>query len=155
MLAPRLQRPPKTPYPSLRDRSYKTNYPIVIITDGFKFELGNREVEALEIPAHSSGSLAFLDKRERILFTGDEAAPVVNMRNIVQYEKNMQKLMARRSEYDYVCYGHGKEMVYASIVDCCLANAQHILVGNEGEEIRFGGSKPLEKLPAYAMCNPE
>lgn len=141
------------PYPSLRDRTYITNYPIVTVTDGFKFELGNREVEVFDIPAHSS-SLAFLDKRERILFTGDEVAPLVNLRNIVQYEKNIQKLMARRSEYDYVCYGHAKEMVYASIVDCCLANAQHILAGNEGEEIQFGGPRPLAKLPVYAMWDP-
>jgi len=141
------------PYPSLRDRTYITNYPIVTVTDGFKFELGNREVEVFDIPAHSS-SLAFLDKRERILFTGDEVAPLVNLRNIVQYEKNMQKLMARRSEYDYVCHGHAKEMAYASIVDCCLANAQHILAGNEGEEIQSEGPRPPKRLPVYAMWDP-
>jgi len=141
------------PYPSLRDRYYKTDYPIVTVTDGFSFELGNRQVEVFDIPAHSS-SLAFLDKRERILFSGDEVGPMVNLRDIVQYEKNMQKLMARRSEYDYVCAGHAKEMLFASIVDGVLANEQHILAGNEGEPMQFRGPRPEEKLPVYAMWDP-
>lgn len=130
------------PYPSLEDRYFppidKNN--IVTVTDGSLIDLGGRVLECFDIPAHST-SIAYLDRTARILFSGDEVAPSVNLRNIVQYAKNMEKLMAVRSEFDYVCYGHGKDMCFASLVDCCYENAMHILEGNLGEKPQMGGPK--------------
>ena len=35
---------------------------------------GDRTLEVFEIPAYAPSSIAFLDRRERILFSGDEIA---------------------------------------------------------------------------------
>jgi glyoxylase-like metal-dependent hydrolase (beta-lactamase superfamily II) len=100
-------------------------------------------LEALFIPAHDSGSIAFLDKKERLLFTGDEVGrnvPLMWQRpdeqpTIEQYMNNMEKLMSRRKEYDFICTGHGEDLIDASYVDKCLACAKQILAGFDGEPL--------------------
>lgn len=41
------------------------------LTDGTYLHLGNRDVIVYETPGHTPGGLSFLDKKERILFSGD------------------------------------------------------------------------------------
>ena len=120
------------PFPSFDGIRFPRDYPIEIIGDGYKFQLGNRELEVFEIPDHASGSLALLDKRERILFSGDEVMPRGIRLNcsVAQFEKNMRKIAARRGEYDRLCAGF--DIFDASYVDKFLANAQYILAGHEG-----------------------
>ena len=121
------------PFPSFEGIHFPRDYPVEVIGDGYKFQLGNRELEVYEIPNHASGSLAFLDRRERILFSGDE----IMLRGIrlncsvAQFERNMRKIASRRSEYDRLCAG--SDILDASLVDKYLANAQYILAGHEGE----------------------
>jgi glyoxylase-like metal-dependent hydrolase (beta-lactamase superfamily II) len=131
----------RIPYPSFKGQTFKFDYPSIIIGDGYILDLGNRQLEAIAIPAHDPGSLAFLDKRERILFVGDEAGPHVPLMwqksekqpTIETYVSNMEKLMARRGEYDYICTGHGEDLLDGSYIDKCLACAKHILDGFDGE----------------------
>ena len=124
------------PFPSFEGIAFPSDYPIEVIGDGYKFQLGKRELEVFEIPNHASGSLAFLDKRERILFSGDEIMPMGVRLNcsVAQFEKNMRKIAARRSEYDRLCAGFG--VFDASYVDKFLANAQHVLAGHEGGPVQ-------------------
>jgi glyoxylase-like metal-dependent hydrolase (beta-lactamase superfamily II) len=131
------------PFPSFEGISFPRDYSIEVIGDGYKFQLGNRELEVFEIPNHASGSLAFLDKRERILFSGDEImAPGIRLNcSVAQLEKNLQKIAARRSEYDRLCAGSG--ILDASSVDKLLANARYILAGHEGAAVQ-----PRSRPPA-------
>lgn len=128
------------PYPSLVDRYFppikKEN--IITVTDGSVIDLGNRKVECFDIPAHST-SIAYLDDMSRILFSGDEVAPMVNLKDIGKYAENMKKLMAVRDRIDYVASGHTKELHLGCIVDCCYENAMHILGGELGEKPQMGG----------------
>ncbi len=48
------------------------DYTKVFVGEGFVFELGGRQVEVIEIPAHASGSIALLDRQTKMLFAGDE-----------------------------------------------------------------------------------
>jgi hydroxyacylglutathione hydrolase len=41
------------------------------IDEGYVFDLGDRQIEILSIPGHTPGSIAFYDKEDRLLFTGD------------------------------------------------------------------------------------
>ena len=63
------------------------------------FDLGDRQVEVIDIPAHSAGSIALLDRKAGYLFTGDEieGGQVVGMRsdNIKVHMANMKKLYDR------------------------------------------------------------
>jgi glyoxylase-like metal-dependent hydrolase (beta-lactamase superfamily II) len=124
------------PFPSFAGINFPRDYPIEVIGDGYKFQLGNRELEVFDIPNHGSGGLAFLDRRERVLFSGDEIMRGGIRLNcsVAQLERNMRKIAAHRSEYDRLCAG--SDILAASYVDKFLANAQYILAGHEGEPVK-------------------
>jgi glyoxylase-like metal-dependent hydrolase (beta-lactamase superfamily II) len=121
------------PFPSFAGIIFPRDYPITVIGDGYKFQLGNREIEVFLIPNHGAGGTAYLDRRERILFSGDEILGLNVSLNcsVEQFEKNMLKIAAHRKEYDRLCAGPG--IFDASYVDKFLENAQYILAGHEGE----------------------
>ncbi len=101
----------KLPFPN-----YKKN----LIKEGYVFHLGNRDVEVIDISAHSNGSIALLDKSCRMLFTGDEIESAqVLMYDLLPsgensafelkvklHKENMEKLIRRYDEFDYIFPGH-------------------------------------------------
>jgi glyoxylase-like metal-dependent hydrolase (beta-lactamase superfamily II) len=46
------------------------------IRAGYTFDLGNRVIETLETPGHTAGSIAFLDRKNHLLFSGDAFNPI-------------------------------------------------------------------------------
>jgi len=130
------------PFQSFAGLTYSRDYPKVIIGDGYKFDLGNREVDVFVIPNHTAGGTAYLDKRERILFSGDEIFQGNNTisatGSVAQYARNMARLEANRSEFDKLATG-GFGVIDASWVDKFLANTQYILAGHEGEPVTQQG----------------
>lgn len=93
------------------------DYRIHLIEDGQKIDLGQRTVEVITIPAHSEGSAAILDEETRFLFTGDEIESgqviwivrnrAIPLKELAQTHKaNMEKLLGRRNEYDYIWPAH-------------------------------------------------
>lgn len=140
----------KVPYASKAMFTYPLDYPITIVAEGDMIDLGGRTLEVFDIPAHAPSSIAFLDKKQRLMFTGDEAAPFVMLYwqqdepqpTIERYAQNMEKLLAHRGEFDHICWGHGEGLLDASLVEDCLANARQILAGTEGEPMA-----PMEDGP--------
>ncbi|MCI8830079.1 MAG: MBL fold metallo-hydrolase [Lachnospiraceae bacterium] len=98
------------------------DYEIVPVKDGDKIDLGGRVLEILTIPAHHESSIAILDQKERLLFTGDELESgqvLYFVRDVnLPYQEtaqahlnNMEKLYARRKEYDALCPAHNGAML--------------------------------------------
>ncbi len=135
----------KTPYPSKASLNYPLEYLVTIVGDGDTIDLGNRELEVIEIPAHAPSSIAFLDKKERILFTGDEVAKGVMLYwqqkepqpTVEQHARNMEKLLKHRKEFDFICSGHGEELDNASLLDVLLEHDHWIMSGNEGTPLEM------------------
>ncbi len=127
----------KTPYPSKEAFKYPLDYLVTVVGDGDKIELGNRALEVFEIPAHAPSSIAFLDRKERVLFTGDEVAHFVMLYwmqeepqpTIEQHAQNMEKLLKHRQEFDFICSGHGAELEDASLVEDYLEHDRRIMAG--------------------------
>ena len=142
----------KTPYPSLDASKYRTDYMVTIVGDGDKIDLGNRTLAVFEIPAHAPSSIAFLDKKARILFTGDEVDDRVMLYwmqdepqpTVEQHAKNMQKLLQLKKEFDYICSGHEQVMGPATLVDEYLEHDHRILSGIEGEQMVLGKDGPAD-----------
>lgn len=99
-------------------QDYKTH----IVRDGDRIDLGNRIVEIISIPAHHEGSIAVLDKEARLLFTGDELESgqvLLFVRNqnmhireaAAAHKSNMERLKARRSEFDALCPAHNGQFL--------------------------------------------
>ena len=60
------------PFPSFEGIDFPRDYPVQLVTDGDIIPLAGRPLRVFFIPDHAVGSLAFLDEKERILFSGDE-----------------------------------------------------------------------------------
>ena len=124
--------------------NFPTDYPIQIVSDGYKFQLGNRDLEVILLGNHTPGGTAYLDRKQRILFSGDEIMAgqgVAIHVSVEQFEKMMEKLATHRSEYDTLCAGW--EMLDASWVDKYLAIAKYILAGNLGVPASQAAPVPL------------
>jgi hydroxyacylglutathione hydrolase len=143
----------KTPYPSKASLNYLFDYLVTIVGDSDRIDLGNRDLEVLEIPAHAPSSVAFLDRKERIMFTGDEVAANVMLYwmqdepqpTVEQHAQNMEKLLGHRDEFDFILSGHGLELEDASLVDDYLEHDRRIMVGLiEGKPMVPRGDKPSD-----------
>jgi hydroxyacylglutathione hydrolase len=59
-------------------RTWATSVPELLpLQDGQTFDLGDRTLQIVTLPGHSSGSICLLDLQERLLFTGDFVLPGV------------------------------------------------------------------------------
>ena len=134
----------KTPYPSKVSLNFPLDYLVTIVGDGDRIDLGERVLEVIEIPAHAPSSVAFLDKKERIMFTGDEVENYVMLYwmqdepqpTIEQHARNMEKLLEHRKYFDFICGGHQVVMGDASMVEAYLDHDRQILAGLiEGEQL--------------------
>ena len=140
----------KVPYPSKTLLDYPLNYLVTIVGDGDRIDLGGRVLQVIEVPAHAPSSIAFLDGKERIVFSGDEAARGVMLYwqqkepqpTVEQHARNMEKLLMHRQEYDFICSGHGEGLDDASLVDVLLEHDQRIMSGNEGVQMEMKRDEP-------------
>jgi hydroxyacylglutathione hydrolase len=82
------------------------------LLDGQKIALGGKELEVIEIPGHTAGSVAFLDARAHMIFTGDAIGSgyvwnhINGARPLTEYLGAVKKLEARAGEFDGVYGGH-------------------------------------------------
>jgi Metallo-beta-lactamase superfamily len=121
--------------------NFLRSYPVTVIGDGFVFHLGNRDIQVIEAPNHTMGDLAYLDRKQRILFSGDifsqVTMPINAESNVARFAGSMRKLQAHRGEFDRLAGGFRIED--ASMVDNCLANAEYVLAGHEGAPVTQQG----------------
>jgi glyoxylase-like metal-dependent hydrolase (beta-lactamase superfamily II) len=149
---------------------YPLDYPIVIVDDGYTLDLGNREFEAFRMDGHSPDCIAWLDKRERILFAGDNMNMVPMKYKCVDpqpsmllYMQSVAKLLTRREDYDWILVGHGKELISADQVNHTMMAALRALDGEldkasppphrPGEQ--KPGARPGDHGPDFSKHNPE
>ena len=136
-LAAEVAKEPNGPYCKEHIAEYPLDYPIVVIEDGFTIDLGDRVLEAFAIDGHSPDSLAFLDYKERILFGGDAISQFVpnNYKcahpqpSMINYVKTMANILTHRDDFDYLCGGHGRDLMPATYVDSLMIIALRALRG--------------------------
>ena len=138
------------PFPSFAGIVFPRDYSIEIVADGDIIPLNGRDLLVFEIPDHAVGSLAFLDRKARILFSGDELGmPSGKPLNgsVERWVRYIGKLLHHRSEYDVIYGGAGE--IDPFIAERYLENARHILTGYEG--VRFEPNP----FPGSARITPE
>lgn len=85
---------------------------LLSIQQGFIFDLGNRSLEVIEVPGHTKGSICLLDKKNKLLFTGDNDNTLVwlfldGCLPLEQYVQTLQNLKRRSDEFITLLPGHG------------------------------------------------
>ncbi len=115
--------------------------------DGDTIDIGGRSFEVVLIPGHTPGSIAFLDRENRILVSGDSvsAVPVFmfgKARNIQAYMISMEKLLGMTTAIDTIYTSHGEFPMPVSRINQQLVAARK-LYNNELE-----AQEPPFQLPA-------
>lgn len=115
------------PYASFQGVSFPRDYPVITVPNGYKLDLGNRELDILTLPHsnHTLGGLLVLDPSRKILFTGDEflGNNKVDLNiSLEDFAANMERIGAVRSQFDVMYGGPGKKD--ASVFDAYAAAAQ-------------------------------
>jgi glyoxylase-like metal-dependent hydrolase (beta-lactamase superfamily II) len=96
-------------------------HPTNTFENGHIFDIGGRTLEVVYTPGHSPGSVCLLDKKNRILFTGDTFFPGPLYAhpedvNIEDYIASIKKMEALLGEYDHVCAGHNDPWVNSEVI---------------------------------------
>jgi glyoxylase-like metal-dependent hydrolase (beta-lactamase superfamily II) len=114
-------------------------YEIAGIPDGYTFNLGNDyEVELIWTAGHVGGHAMYLDKKDRVLFAGDDICsnesgigngpkrgydPYGCYSNISTFRDNLSKLIKRMNEFDYIFPSHFmvnlENNLLSSILETC------------------------------------
>lgn len=104
---------PRTPPPGfvLEKWGASVAAEILPIEPGQVFDLGGRQLEALPIPGHTPGCMAFLDRQARLLFVGDAILSGVWMHldeslPLHIFKGGLEKVWARRDAFDCMYSGH-------------------------------------------------
>ena len=137
-------------FPSFEGITFPRDYAVEIVDSGDIIPLKGRDLLVFKIPDHAVGSLAFLDKKGRMLFSGDEIGMPMGKTlkgSVSRWAEHMAMLIKHRSEFDTICTGFG--VFDAKIIEQNLENARHILAGNEGVVIE------ARAFPNFSYTTPE
>jgi glyoxylase-like metal-dependent hydrolase (beta-lactamase superfamily II) len=107
--------------------------------DGDSFDLGGRIIEVIHVPGHSLGSLVFLERAQRIVFTGDCCNPhtllyLDGSTSIPEYKKGLLHFREWRREFNWLWSGHGNDPHPPRVIDDAILLCDKILEGSDDAE---------------------
>lgn len=93
-----------------------------IFKDRDRIDLGDRILEIIFIPGHTPDSICLLDRKNRLLFTGDTFYPAplyahFPESNFNQYAETAKLLHKLQSEIDYVIPSHNETLLPSSYLE--------------------------------------
>lgn len=93
-----------------------------ILKDRDQIDLGDRILEIIFIPGHTPDSICLLDRKNRLLFTGDTFYPAplyahFPESNFEQYAETAKLLHKLQSEVDYVIPSHNETLLPSSYME--------------------------------------
>lgn len=107
-----------------------TTTPLKPLNDGDIIELGNREVEVINIPGHTMGSILLLDKKTRTLFSGDTAARrlLYGLSKTVSLKRHTEYLEClKKKDFDTLYSAHDRAPIKKNYIDFIIKNIREDL----------------------------
>ena len=98
-------------------------------------DLGGRELEVVQVPGHTPGSITLLDKNERCLLGGDPIQIDGDIymfglhRDMEAYVFGLEHLLKRVAEFDWIYPSHMQLKVPASVIPELIQGAKDVLSG--------------------------
>ena len=134
--APSFTGEPKRTVPTLADvpapRPVKT-YPIY---EGDIFDLGGIQIEVIQVPGHTQGTVVFLDRAARVVYSGDACNAntllcLPGSTTIEEYKESLHHFKTFQKDFDVMYGGHGAVAVPNTIIDDGIAMCERILSGTD------------------------
>ena len=122
---------------------------------GQVFDLGGgHALQVVALPGHTAGSVGLLDRKYRILFSGDgvishlwmqlpESLPMETLRETLRTLKR-----EHGSEFDWLLTGHGRGLEPASRIDGLLAGCEQLIDGDPS------GDRPYRWFMGECLIHP-
>ena len=113
------------------------------VKEGDSIELGGRRLEVIEVPGHTPGEIALLDRRGKLLFAGDHINRLVWMGltsclPLETYLASLEKVAALSGEFATILPGH-HEPIDAAYLSELIACVKGVLDGTLADEpYRYG-----------------
>ena len=117
------------------------------VSDGYIFDLGNRQLKVIECPGHTAGSICLLDSMDGILFSGDSllAKPVLmnleTSMGLKTYLNSIKYVNTFADDFNMILSGHDDKPVDPIVIEELICGVSDIINGKiEGkvEKTRFG-----------------
>ena len=127
------------------------------------FDLGDVQLEVVDLKGHTAGSIGLLDKAGRIIYTGDglnthlwmqldHSLPMATMLETFRALKEKHG-----GDFDHVAHGHAKDLRGKEILDWMINGCEDILAGrteNDQPYHYFGGvcrQHPISDTPGEVI----
>jgi hydroxyacylglutathione hydrolase len=103
------------------------------VREGYAFNLGGRKLEVFDVPGHTHGSIALLDREHKILFAGDHINEIVwlflkDCYPLEVYLKSLQKIENMAPDFDIIMPGHNTPLAKTFVAEQ-IAGVKSILDG--------------------------
>ncbi len=117
-------------------------YELIPIDEGYVFDLGGgHEVEVIHTPGHTPGGICLLEKKRRMLFTGDSLVrtPTLiffgdsELNTVEAYHEKLVELQKRESEFDALYPGHFETPRPVQILDDMVELASDGIISFSGK----------------------
>ena len=129
-------------------------YAVETVTDGDVFDLGGGyEVEVFHLPGHSPGGIALLDRKRRILFSGDAIVwtptlimgrfpgmTLTHYHSVESFRDGLLRLAAHKGEIDMIYPGHSRLGLSPDYIDDMIACCEELMAGDLTVHYRILGS---------------
>lgn len=122
------------------------------LQEGERIDLGGRSFEVILLPGHTYGSIALLDRANRILIAGDSISsrPVFifgRMRSLEALQASLRRLKGWWDDFDTVYPSHGEFPIGKEQIDNELLCAEQLLRGE------LTPMEPPFPMPAKMFCS--
>lgn len=144
-------------------------YEIISVPDGYLFDLGDGyEIQLFWLGGHAPGNSGFLDRQNRIFFTGDDLCSDVSgvgngprpgveysqYMNIETFRENLARVLEHLEEIDYVFPSHFIVNLESGVLESELEACDAILANPEDYDYRAmsispKGGEPIERFFKY------
>ncbi|MBR2924205.1 MAG: MBL fold metallo-hydrolase [Clostridia bacterium] len=128
--------------------------PLKPLAIGQVFDLGDLALEVVALDGHTPGSIGILDRKDRILFTGDGVNTHLWMQlegcsTLAELRQMLINLKEQHgSEFDYILHGHDKGLREAVVVDWLIKGCDDLLAG------RTENDKPYHYFAGECLQHP-
>ena len=132
------------------------------VREGDVLDPGGRPLEVIHLPGHTPGSIALLDRKNRVLISGD---PIQDgrifmfgrFRNMPDYIRSLEHLRAWDGQFDEIWPSHASFPVFPDLIEKLHDGAQAVLDGSAaGRPGEVFGNRIREFDLGFAafLCDP-
>jgi glyoxylase-like metal-dependent hydrolase (beta-lactamase superfamily II) len=122
----------------LSESDFTDSRPLITlpVTDGYVFDLGNRNIEVITVPGHTIGTIVLLDRGNKIVYSGDACNIntllfLPHSTSIEEYHEGLHHFKAFQPFFDVMWGGHGLAPVPKAAIDEAIQLCQEILAGTD------------------------